>query len=151
MQISHARLEDLTNISYPPHSINVELGKELGYDDDVLDLMQKLPYVNRPDHWWDRKDIWDDTDFADYRLEDYLRIVGRRPFWRFNDEPCIESHILPIAYPHRNYGWLMLLDTKLGKFISSFGARKSLLIYSRSDSRLHLWWTTLGRDRVPSR
>ena len=114
----------LGTIGYPPHAINVELGKELGYDDHVLVLMQKLPYVNRHENRWESYagQIVDNTRFADYRQENDLTINGRCPYW--GEGQYIESHMLPIAYPCGNHGWIILLDTKLGKDVSSSVAQK---------------------------
>lgn len=102
----------LDALFYPPHSINIPFGKELGYDDAVLDLMQKLPYVdprcNRHGTY-----VVNETIFANYTSDEDLE-RGRHPSWGNKDEPRIEGHMLAIAYPASLYGWLILLDTKLG-------------------------------------
>jgi len=108
------------SICYPPHSIDLKLGKEVGYNDEVLDLMQKLPYLKRLRYG--RKQICEDTEFANYTIDEDLR-DGRRHYYFRDDEPCMESHMLMIASPSHLCGRFILLDTKLGKLVSSWSSR----------------------------
>lgn len=114
---------ELGSVQYPPHALNFTLGKKLGYDDNVLGLMHKLPYYEGGERWGEGR-IWDDTDFLNYRLDEHLEI-GRHPSYYFADGEdygaYIESHMLALAYPGSKYGWVLLLDTKLGMCLLTVG------------------------------
>lgn len=104
------------SIHHGPHTIDMALGEELGYETQVLDLMQKLPYLDdNCNHINHDLRICDSVVFADYRTERALK-AGRIPGGPRTEFPeeVIESHMLPIVYPDGPVGLLMLLDTKLG-------------------------------------
>ncbi|KAH6668724.1 hypothetical protein B0J14DRAFT_599162 [Halenospora varia] len=102
---------DHSILHHGPHTdpgIDIQLATGLGYNQHVIDLMEKLPYLDKAAQR--NKRIFSDTDFLDYRNEQDLR-NGRCP--AFTDVP-VESHVLPLVRPGNWHGRMMLLDTKLG-------------------------------------
>ncbi|MCJ1431000.1 hypothetical protein MMC27_000350 [Xylographa pallens] len=102
------------SIHRAPHDppVNVELGKELGYEPQVLELMQKLPYLTRRLERHNNY-IIPETRWANYRQEKDLR-EGRRPMVPHGDtHPNLDPWILPLAFPGW-YGVVIYLDTHIG-------------------------------------
>ncbi|KAF7306393.1 Protein kinase domain-containing protein [Mycena indigotica] len=86
---------EATELMYAPHTdppVNAEHALELGYDENAVELMQRLPYVREHD------------------LNE-----GRRPYPQAHADDGIDLDpgLLPLMLPWR-HGWLVLLDTRLG-------------------------------------
>ncbi|KAF7306383.1 SWIM-type domain-containing protein [Mycena indigotica] len=100
--------EDLV---YPPHTnppINVQRAFQLGYDERVVQLMQKLPYLKWTVGHDEKKCILFRTSFVNYTKNEDLE-KGRQPYPGYELDPWL----LPLLVPGR-YGWLVMLDTELG-------------------------------------
>ena len=98
-----------------PHTdpaVNIELAKELGYEPEVIDLMQRLPYVK--DQSYFLRLCFIDSQFCNYtedsELEAARKHVGYDQYGK-----QIESWILPLVAPSTRDGWSAVLDTRLGK------------------------------------
>jgi hypothetical protein len=105
-------------IQHAPHTespVNVQLAQELGYEQQTIELMKKLPYLKAGTEHHDTY-IVPQSRFADYRKEGDLR-QGRRPIVPFGDEhhghPFLDPWILPLVIPGW-YGYVILLDSRLG-------------------------------------
>ncbi|KAF4638059.1 hypothetical protein G7Y89_g19 [Cudoniella acicularis] len=101
-------------LHYAPHTsppIDREKAKELGFDEKVIDLMEKLPYLDWPATCISR--VIPESDFADYRNSWDLQ-QARKMFFPIDDWSMIESHMLPLVKPSTWYGRMIVLDTKLG-------------------------------------
>lgn len=106
---------DPSILHHAPHknsAINKQLAIKIGYAPNVIELMEKLPYLDKTVQRHER--IFSDTDFLDYRNEQDLR-DGRCP--AFTNEP-VESHVLPLVRPANWHGQMMLLDTRLGRIFA---------------------------------
>ncbi|KAK7063890.1 SWIM-type domain-containing protein [Favolaschia claudopus] len=107
------------SIRYPPHTdppVDEELAADLGYSPEVISLMKHLPYpsakMNGP--YGEQIKIFSETRIGDYTDEWYLR-EGRlpSPYKYYNNCPKLDPWLLPLVFPH-NYGWHVMLDTKIG-------------------------------------
>lgn len=99
-----------------PHrhpAVNVDLGKSLEYDEAVLELMQRLPYVGDGGNRSVRQ-IVPDSFFYNYTTErDLKRAKKHVGYDKYG--ATIDSWILPIVGPSNRDGWSIVLDTRLGK------------------------------------
>lgn len=99
-----------------PHrdpAVNVHLGESLGYDEAVLELMQKLPYVADVENRNVRQ-IVPDSFFYNYTAErDLNKAKQHVGYDKYG--AMIDSWILPIVGPSNRDGWSIVLDTKLGE------------------------------------
>jgi hypothetical protein len=113
VEIAHWPLGTVQKAPHTDPPVNVELGKELGYDDAVLELMQKLPYPK--DVHRSLNKIVPDSFFYDFRSERDLK-KARKHVGYDNDKygTPIDSWILPLVAPSNRDGWSILLDTRLG-------------------------------------
>ncbi len=106
-------------IKYPPHlhpSINVKFAKSLGMAPQVVDLIQKLPYVESNGRIWLFEGI-----FADFREDEDLE-SSRDPFSVNPDGWSYYSERGPYMRPWQvalnaagNHGAVLLLDTWTSK------------------------------------
>ena len=102
-------------INYPPqknHTINVRFAKSLGMAPQVIELLQRLPYVEGNGRVWLL-----DGEFADFRELDDLE-QSRDPFHAKPDGWSYYSERGPYMRPWQvalnavgNYGAVFLLDT----------------------------------------
>ncbi|KAF7306380.1 SWIM-type domain-containing protein [Mycena indigotica] len=93
---------------------NVTRALQLGYDEQVVQLMQKLPYLKWTVAHDEKKYILGRTAFVNYTNEEDLK-EGRRPYpYCYMDNAVdLDPWLLPLMLPWRD-GWLVLLDTRLG-------------------------------------
>ena len=106
-------------IKYPPHlhpPINVKFAESLGMASQVLDLIQKLPYVEGGGRPW-----LFEGEFADFRESDDLE-SSRDPFGAKPDAGSYYSERGPYMRPWQvalnaagNHGTVFLLDTWTSK------------------------------------
>jgi hypothetical protein len=102
-------------IKYAPHTdppLNEELAKELGYDPDVIGLMQKLPYVNDRRGRETGRLLFDDGRFCQY-TDDRVLESGRK-------------YPLSLVEPCTRDGWVAFLDTRLGEFCPRWKAARDV-------------------------
>ena len=101
-------------IKYPPHNppINANFAKSLGMAPQVIDLLQRLPYVDGNDRAW----LYD-AEFADFRYNDQLE-QSRDPFHVKPDGRSYYSERGPYMRPWQvalnavgDNGAVFLLDT----------------------------------------
>ena len=102
------------SIKYPPHNppINANFAKSLGMAPQVIDLLQRLPYVKGNDRVW----LYD-AEFADFRYNDQLE-QSRDPFHVKPDGRSYYSERGPYMRPWQvalnavgDHGAVFLLDT----------------------------------------
>ncbi|KAJ7071578.1 hypothetical protein C8F01DRAFT_441112 [Mycena amicta] len=114
VDMGHWEPDELT---YAPHTdppVDVELALQLGYDEAVVALMQKLPYLRPNVARNENKYLLGRTSFANYTGEHDLR-EGRRPYPYTYIDGCgdLDPWLLPLMLPWRE-GWHLILDTKIG-------------------------------------
>ena len=110
-------------IKYAPHTdprLNEELAKELGYDPDIIGLMQKLPYLNDGQGRETGRLLFDDGRFCQYTDDRDLE-SGRKYPLSPDYQKKIESWIMPLVAPCTRDGWVAFLDTRLGEFCPGGG------------------------------
>jgi hypothetical protein len=112
LEIAHWPLGVIQKAPHTEFAVNIELGKELGYGEAVLELMQKLPYVKNEANQNDKR-IIPDSFFYNYTNEMDLKKAKRHVGYDKYEAP-IDSWILPLAGPSNRDGWSVVLDTKLG-------------------------------------
>ena len=110
-------------IKYPPHlrpSINVKFAKSLGMAPQVVDLIQKLPYIESNGRIWLFEGI-----FADFREDEDLE-SSRDPFGVNPDGWSYYSERGPYMRPWQvalnavgNHGAVLLLDTWTSKSLDA--------------------------------
>ena len=123
-------------IQRAPHvrkPINSALTLELGYEPQVVELMQKLPYlVDRTDY--NETCVVSQSRFIDYRRDASLR-KRRWPLVPHGDDsvghPPLDAWILLLVDP-KWYGYVIYLDTRLG-------AIRSFKPYDRLDQHTVEW------------
>ena len=106
-------------IKYPPHNhppVNVKFAKSLGMAPQVVDLIQKLPYIESTGRIWLFEGI-----FADFREDEDLE-SSRDPFGVIPDGWSYYSERGPYMRPWQvalnavgNHGAVLLLDTWTSK------------------------------------
>ena len=106
-------------IKYPPHTppVNVQFAKSLGMAPQVIDLLQRLPYVEGNDRAW-----LFESQFADLRYNDQLE-QSRDPFHTKPDGWSYYSEKGPYMRPWQvalnavgAHGAVSLLDTWTSKW-----------------------------------
>jgi len=124
---------DEGSISRAPHHppIDLSLARELGYDEGVLELLQKLPYVSSNMYGCERE-ILPDSHFTKYLKEGALK-DGRIYVGYDAYGAVMDPWMVMLVELSNMYGWLVFLDTKLGRFTCSAGVKK-MLISDRCDS-----------------
>jgi hypothetical protein len=115
VEIAHWPLNSIRSAPHTSPTVNIDLGKELGYDDAVLELMEKLPYVKDEANQNQRR-IVPDSFFYTYTNERDLRKAKKHTGYDRYEAP-IDSWILPLVGPSNRDGWSVVLDTRLGNII----------------------------------
>ena len=113
VEIAHWPLGSVQKAPHMDPPVNIQLGKELGYDEAVLQLMQRLPYPKDMSRSLNK--IVPDSFFYDYTKERDLK-KARKHVGYDNDKygTPIDSWILPLVGPSNRDGWSIVLDTRLG-------------------------------------
>lgn len=111
VQIAHWPLGAVQKAPHTNPKINAELGKELGYDETVLELMEEIPYVTNEAS--QHKRIIPDSFFYNYTNERDMRRAKKHSGYDMYEAP-IDSWILPLAGASNRDGWSVVLDTRLG-------------------------------------
>lgn len=122
-----------------PHTdckVNIDLGRELGYNEDVLKLMQRLPYVSHDN--LSERPVVPDSRFYNYTKERDLKRAKKHVGYDQYGAP-IDSWILPIVGPVNREGWSIVLDMKLGMSCSQHCWLEIELINKRRRSCLYAY------------
>ncbi|KAF7306372.1 hypothetical protein MIND_00428400 [Mycena indigotica] len=107
---------EASDVLYPPHidpPLDLQLARELGHSDSVLEIMQKLPYVRKMVARQERKLILARSYLADYTDESDLRESRRTHIYAADNSPLLDPWVLPLIFSGRD-GSSVMLDTKLG-------------------------------------
>lgn len=134
VEIAHWPLGVVQKAPHTDSTVNIELGKELGYDETVLELMEKLPYA-RDEANQNQNRIIPDSFFYNYTKERDLKRAQKHVGYDKYEAP-IDSWILPIAGPSNRDGWSVVLDTRLGVSPLGDGKCRGELIEYRGHSSL---------------
>lgn len=100
-------------------TIPVDRLRAVGKSDEVIKLLQHLPYVRQPDNYFDKAQVAPDCYFADYRsgeFDDELNDPNGTNFRIVTeglDYESVPSHVIGLTSGGR-YNPIFLLDTILG-------------------------------------
>ena len=121
---SKMRYIPASNIKYPPHSppVDVEKARSLGFEPQVIELLERLPYVQGTDSEFE---FFCGGGFLDNRGDHDFEHYLHDPFYAdpeggFDDEngQYVRPWVLPLN-DMGNHGSVMFFDTRTGKLLIS--------------------------------